>query len=197
VVVTADFLNRRVWAQHIAKRYPTPRIGRSLREAVMDDDTFPHIGAQPEASKIIFEGINAVRPSCGAIGFGGTAWLATGPFSFGTRTAQLALRATVRLQWSKSDPALALPLTFPGYESTSTHRWINTEILRRRKDEVAMRIGSFMFFYRLFSHDGLGNFSLLHEFKAHDDEAAAVLANRWDSRPVELWQSSRRVKRWE
>jgi hypothetical protein len=69
--------------------------------------------------------------------------------------------------------------------------------LRVSKDEVAMRIGSFMFFYRLFSHDGLGNFSLLHEFKAHDDEAAAVLANRWDSRPVELWQSSRRVKRWE
>jgi hypothetical protein len=89
------------------------------------------------------------------------------------------------------------PLTFHGYEAPRTHRWTNTEILRGSKDAVAMRIGSFMFFYRLFSHDNLGNFSLLHEFKAHDDEAAAVLANRWDSRPVELWQSSRRVRRWE
>ena len=54
-----------------------------------------------------------------------------------------------------------------------------------------------MFFYRLFLHDGLGNFSLLQEFNANDDEAAAVLVNRWNCRPLELWQSSRRVKRWE
>ena len=27
-----------------------------------------------------------------------------------------------------------------------------------------------MFLYRLFSHDGLGNFSLLHEFKAQNDD---------------------------
>ena len=53
-----------------------------------------------------------------------------------------------------------------------------------------------MFVYRLFSHDGLGNFSLIDEFKAQNDEAAAMSANRWHARPLELWQSSRRVNRW-
>jgi hypothetical protein len=53
-----------------------------------------------------------------------------------------------------------------------------------------------MFQYRLFSHDGLGNFSLLHEFKAQNDEAAARLMGRWGRwgpGPFELWQSSRKV----
>ena len=53
-----------------------------------------------------------------------------------------------------------------------------------------------MFLYRLFSHDGLGNFSLLHEFKAQNDAAAATLVSRWNARPLELWQSSRIVNRW-
>jgi hypothetical protein len=53
-----------------------------------------------------------------------------------------------------------------------------------------------MFLYRLFSHDGLGNFSLLHEFKAQNDEAAERSVDRWSARPLELWQSSRRVNQW-
>jgi hypothetical protein len=53
-----------------------------------------------------------------------------------------------------------------------------------------------MFRYRLFSHDGLGNFSLLDEFTAQNDEAAAKLVARWGERPLELWQSSRRIERW-
>ena len=51
--------------------------------------------------------------------------------------------------------------------------------------------------YRLFSHDGLGNFSLLQEFRAHDDEAATKLVGRWGSRSLELWQSTRVVNRWD
>jgi hypothetical protein len=53
-----------------------------------------------------------------------------------------------------------------------------------------------MLLYRLFSHDGLGNFSLLHEFRAQNDEAASSTIGRWPARPLELWQSSRRVNRW-
>lgn len=53
-----------------------------------------------------------------------------------------------------------------------------------------------MFPYRIFVHDGVGNFSLLHEFQAPDDEAAVKLVSRWNARPLELWQSSRRVSRW-
>lgn len=53
-----------------------------------------------------------------------------------------------------------------------------------------------MLSYRVFSHDGLGNFSLLHEFEAQDDEAAAKVVRRWSARPLELWRSSRRVNRW-
>jgi hypothetical protein len=53
-----------------------------------------------------------------------------------------------------------------------------------------------MFLYRFFAHDGLGNFSLLHEFKACNDEAAAKLVVRWTQRPLELWQCSRRVSEW-
>jgi hypothetical protein len=53
-----------------------------------------------------------------------------------------------------------------------------------------------MLLYRLFSHDGLGNFSLLQEFKAQNDEDAARSVGRWNARPMELWQSSRIVNRW-
>ena len=48
-----------------------------------------------------------------------------------------------------------------------------------------------MLLYRLFSHDGLGNFSLLQEFKAQNDEDAAPSVRRWNSPPMALWQSSR------
>jgi hypothetical protein len=50
--------------------------------------------------------------------------------------------------------------------------------------------------YRLFAHDGLGNFNLLQEFSAQNDAAAAKFVGRWNNRPLELWQSSRRVKCW-
>jgi hypothetical protein len=53
-----------------------------------------------------------------------------------------------------------------------------------------------MFPYRLFSHDGAGNFSLIEEFAASNDEAAAVIVARWHVRPLELWQSTRKVKLW-
>jgi len=53
-----------------------------------------------------------------------------------------------------------------------------------------------MFLYRFFTHDGLGNFSLLQEFKAMNDEAAAKFVGRWTQRPLELWQCSRRVGEW-
>jgi len=53
-----------------------------------------------------------------------------------------------------------------------------------------------MFLYRLFAHDGLGNFSLLHEFRARNDDDAARSVGRWSARPLELWQSSRRVSQW-
>lgn len=51
-----------------------------------------------------------------------------------------------------------------------------------------------MFLYRLFTHDGSGNFSLIKEFAAPDDETATQLAGRWHVRPHELWQSTRKVK---
>jgi hypothetical protein len=51
-----------------------------------------------------------------------------------------------------------------------------------------------MFMYRLFSHDGSGNFSLIREFAAPNDEAAAQQVGRWEVRPLELWQSTRKVK---
>jgi len=50
--------------------------------------------------------------------------------------------------------------------------------------------------YRLFSHDGSGNFSLITEFAAPNDEAASQLVSRWHVRPLELWQSTRKVKLW-
>lgn len=50
--------------------------------------------------------------------------------------------------------------------------------------------------YRLFSHDGHGNFSLIQEFTALNDRDAAEFINRWGVRPLELWQSSRKVKCW-
>jgi hypothetical protein len=53
-----------------------------------------------------------------------------------------------------------------------------------------------MFAYRLFSHDGSGNFSLIQEFAAPNDEAAALFIGRWHVRRLELWQATRKVKRW-
>ena len=53
-----------------------------------------------------------------------------------------------------------------------------------------------MFLYRLFSHDGSGNFSLIKEFAALNDDAAAQQVSRWEVRPLELWQSTRKVKLW-
>ena len=54
-----------------------------------------------------------------------------------------------------------------------------------------------MFLYYLFSHDGQGNFDLLQKFDAPDDEEARRLVGRWPNvRPLELWQSARKVKRW-
>jgi hypothetical protein len=53
-----------------------------------------------------------------------------------------------------------------------------------------------MFIYRLFSHDGLGNFTLLREFKAQNDQAAEASVSRWAARPLELWQGFRTVNRW-
>jgi hypothetical protein len=53
-----------------------------------------------------------------------------------------------------------------------------------------------MFLYHLFSHDGIGNFSLLREFKAQNDDAAQRSVDQSQQGPLELWQASRRVKRW-
>jgi hypothetical protein len=53
-----------------------------------------------------------------------------------------------------------------------------------------------MFQYRLFSHDGSGNFSLIQEFGAPNDEAAGQIVGRWHLRPLELWQSTRKVRLW-
>ena len=53
-----------------------------------------------------------------------------------------------------------------------------------------------MFQYQLFSHDGLGNFSLIQEFSAANDDAAARIVGPWLVRPLELWQCTRKVKRW-
>jgi hypothetical protein len=53
-----------------------------------------------------------------------------------------------------------------------------------------------MFEYQLFSHDGLGNFSLIQEFGAPNDDAAARIVSRWVVRPLELWQATRKVKHW-
>ena len=65
-----------------------------------------------------------------------------------------------------------------------------------RDDRATMPAGGPMFPYRLFSHDGSGNFSLIQEFAAPDDEAAALFVGRWRVRPLELWQSTRKVKLW-
>ncbi len=53
-----------------------------------------------------------------------------------------------------------------------------------------------MFHYRLFSHDGVGNFSLIEEFGAQNDDAASMFVDRSLVRPLELWQSTRKVKCW-
>ena len=53
-----------------------------------------------------------------------------------------------------------------------------------------------MLAYRLFSHDGLGNFSLLQEFDAQSDADAERMVGRWRPRPLELWQACRKVGRW-
>ena len=53
-----------------------------------------------------------------------------------------------------------------------------------------------MFRYHLFSHDGIGNFDLLREFRALNDDAARRLVDQSQHGSLELWQASRRVKRW-
>ena len=53
-----------------------------------------------------------------------------------------------------------------------------------------------MLLYRLFSHDGQGNFSLLQEFDAQSDADAERFVGRWRARPLELWQSARKVGHW-
>jgi hypothetical protein len=53
-----------------------------------------------------------------------------------------------------------------------------------------------MFPYRLFVHDGSGNFSLIQEFNAPNDEAATLIVDRSRLRPLELWQASRKVRLW-
>jgi len=51
--------------------------------------------------------------------------------------------------------------------------------------------------YRLFSHDGYGNFNLLQEFEALNDQMADRFADRWlKAGPLEMWQSARKVKCW-
>ena len=57
-----------------------------------------------------------------------------------------------------------------------------------------MPAGTSVYPYRLFSHDGSGNFSLILEFVAPNDEAAALLVDRWRIGPLELWLSTRKVK---
>ena len=66
----------------------------------------------------------------------------------------------------------------------------------RQRAEAVPSAGGRMLLYRLFSHDGLGNFSLIDEFRAQSDEDAAKSIVRWHARPLELWQSSRIVNRW-
>lgn len=53
-----------------------------------------------------------------------------------------------------------------------------------------------MFHYRLFCHDGGGNFRLVSEFSALNDDAAATIAEQSRVRPLELWQASRKVRLW-
>jgi hypothetical protein len=77
--------------------------------------------------------------------------------------------------------------------------WISTfvaDAARFSDNRAAEPAGAFMFPYRLFSHDGFGNFSLIQEFAAPNDEAAALIVGRWPVRPLELWQSTRKVKLW-
>lgn len=51
--------------------------------------------------------------------------------------------------------------------------------------------------YSLLLHDGEGNFHLIQDFRANGDEAAAKVAARFPHlRPLELWQSTRKVRRW-
>jgi hypothetical protein len=62
--------------------------------------------------------------------------------------------------------------------------------------EARLSCGATMFQYRLFKHDGEGNFSLLQEFEAKNDEVAGKFIAAWRLRPLELWQSSRKVRSW-
>lgn len=52
--------------------------------------------------------------------------------------------------------------------------------------------------YHLFAHDGRGNFESIEEFDAIDDDAAKRRVWRWQKRrELELWQSGRKVHRWD
>jgi hypothetical protein len=55
-----------------------------------------------------------------------------------------------------------------------------------------------MLYYRLYSFDRFsGHIDHFREFEAEDDDAALILAERWQAGgPMELWNRERRLKRW-
>ena len=52
--------------------------------------------------------------------------------------------------------------------------------------------------YRLFFFDGNGRLNRApHEFAAHDDDEATIIAEAWrEGRKMELWQGDRRLRCW-
>jgi hypothetical protein len=56
-----------------------------------------------------------------------------------------------------------------------------------------------MRYYRLYFMDRFsGHIDHFREFEAEDDAAALELAGGWnDGRPMELWNRTRKLKRWE
>jgi hypothetical protein len=56
-----------------------------------------------------------------------------------------------------------------------------------------------MLYYRLYFFDRFsGHIDHFREFEAESDAAAMDVAERWsDSRPTELWNRDRRLKRWD
>jgi hypothetical protein len=56
-----------------------------------------------------------------------------------------------------------------------------------------------MRYYRLYFMDRFsGHIDHFREFEAEDDSAALELAESWnDAQPMELWNRTRKLKRWE